>query len=352
MKEPKNNKMVLAALIGSILLVIVTLVSVAYLSGRDVAIEDTNAAVQNPVTTEPEDGLISLNFPSSIAQGAKYSVGMSYFGEVDTNDLPDWNISVCGKTRTFKDAQWVGFTQNFPNAGDCAVKVSVKSQGVTDVLNTKVYVHKISDNVTNNKILVRSEEGENSVVGVSNIGKAKKNYEDTQWKWSTIGDCSISGVQAFTLGLDSAAIIKKTATDGSACTVKYVGYSFYSTTAVKLVGQKRLTASELSSLSNEIKGDISVGSGLSELLMSEDSTDDGITGSVCGAMDNNQDGVLNIIDYVAFAGVYGRGRTVCADSSAEYGVCGAKDHDRDGKLDIADLMSLVGRYYPISSCSL
>jgi len=351
MKEPKNNKLVLAALIGSILLVIVTLVSVAYLSGRDVAIEDTSAAVQ----TEPveiNDGLISTSFPALIAQNAKYSVGMSYFGEVDTSDLPDWNISVCGKSRTFNDAQWVSFTQNFTKAGNCPVKVSVTSMGVTDGLDTKVYVHKISNNVTNNKIIVNSEEGKNSVVGVSNIGKAKKNYEDTQWKWSTIGDCSIPGVEGFTLGLDSAAIVKKTATDSSACTVKYVGYSFYSTTAVKLVGQKRLTASELSNLSSEINGDISVGSGLSELLMSEDSTDDEIVGSICGAMDTNNDGRMNIIDYAAFANVYGRGKTVCTDTSAEYGVCGAKDHDRDGRLDLTDLMSLVGRYYPISSCSL
>ncbi len=195
-------------------------------------------------------------------------------------------------------------------------------------------------------------EWSNSVVGVSNVGKAKRNYENTQWRWSTKGDCSIIGENGFTLGLDSVTMIRKSTSGDGTCTVKYTGYSFYSATVVKLVGQKKLSSGELESLSTATAEDASYEQTLSDFLMTEDSADDSVEGSICGAIDENQDGRLNIIDYVPFAQIYGRGGTICADTSIDYGVCGAKDYDSDGKLNINDLLSFVGRYVPSPTCAL
>ncbi len=80
-----------------------------------------------------------------------------------------------------------------------------------------------------------------------------------------------------------------------------------------------------------------------------------IAGSVCGRADSDNNGVFDIVDFVAFAAAYQDGNRSCDDRTVDYGLCGGRDVDRDGRLNIADFGGTNGfasRYFPKTSCSL
>lgn len=65
--------------------------------------------------------------------------------------------------------------------------------------------------------------------------------------------------------------------------------------------------------------------------------------TVCGLIDINNDGILNVIDLAGFQQLYGR---FCSDTPISYpvGNCGPKDTNNDGKIDVIDLNSFNARY--------
>jgi len=68
--------------------------------------------------------------------------------------------------------------------------------------------------------------------------------------------------------------------------------------------------------------------------------------SLCGGIDANSDGLLNIADLDSFVRVYG---VKCEDTSRVY-TCGKKDSDSDGDVDLIDLSNFAKRY-SIGKCT-
>ena len=79
-------------------------------------------------------------------------------------------------------------------------------------------------------------------------------------------------------------------------------------------------------------------------------------GTVCGKSDVTNDGMFTLVDFSAYAEMYGIGNRECTDTGIDYGVCGGRDVDRDGDLDLTDFggenIGFAQRYYPRTSCAL
>jgi len=113
MKEPKSKRFVLTALIGSILFTIITLVSVAYLAGRDVSNEDTSAAVDSG-DDEPINHLASIydvyeqEFGDITMHTQRYAkvgdlVNFNFYYDPSANfsqAKPKWEVELCGNKYT------------------------------------------------------------------------------------------------------------------------------------------------------------------------------------------------------------------------------------------------------------
>jgi len=64
--------------------------------------------------------------------------------------------------------------------------------------------------------------------------------------------------------------------------------------------------------------------------------------TICGPLDTNNDGKIDIIDFAHFAKVYGK---ACSDNASTYtNKCGATDSNNDGKVDIVDFSNLAKKY--------
>ena len=81
-----------------------------------------------------------------------------------------------------------------------------------------------------------------------------------------------------------------------------------------------------------------------------------VQGNICGKADSDNDGVFKLIDFAAYAIIYGSDENSCSDVNVDYGACGGRDVDRDGDLDLTDFggenIGFAQRYFPKSSCAL
>jgi hypothetical protein len=69
----------------------------------------------------------------------------------------------------------------------------------------------------------------------------------------------------------------------------------------------------------------------------------------CGPLDENDDGKLNLFDFIPFSKVY---QKQCKDNYPPTG-CGAKDSNADGKINIMDFMYFAKHYYTrVDSCKI
>ena len=140
MKEPKSKKMVLTALIGSILFVILALVSVAYLAGRDVSNENTSASVieEQEVASESaystligkvfatQNGNIWMTHKKYIAGGDNVMFTFAYNGDANLFlPAPTWELSICGLQMTVPDSWAVNQTVKVPRVKRCDIEVEV-----------------------------------------------------------------------------------------------------------------------------------------------------------------------------------------------------------------------------------
>ena len=161
MKEPINKKVVLTLLLGSIVFVIITLSSVAYLIGKDVSNQDTSAAVET--ASAFDDGDYSLKecainkgmaycVPKYAFANQKSSLIVSYFpsGFRDGNppQTPEWEITICKKkytsTENFKE-----YTFRFPTK-TCAITIKLLPGTELETVFSKEYT--ILSNIKNFKM--------------------------------------------------------------------------------------------------------------------------------------------------------------------------------------------------------
>ncbi len=69
---------------------------------------------------------------------------------------------------------------------------------------------------------------------------------------------------------------------------------------------------------------------------------------ICGAMDNDNNGTFNLVDFNAFSQIY---QGTCTNVSIIASTCGAQDTNQDRKINIIDFYSFTQRYRK-ASCSL
>lgn len=152
MKEPINKKVVLTVLLGSIVFVIITLSSVAYLIGKDVSNQDTSAAVGDLADTDVSpnassgdsnvecsyslpDRRIYVCVPMYVVNGQKYSMFVHYMRYVEDPLLPSWDIKI-GKERIRSKK----FSINIPfESGRNEFKITVKNTDFEGDIFEKTY---------------------------------------------------------------------------------------------------------------------------------------------------------------------------------------------------------------------
>lgn len=137
MKEPKNKKFVLFALVGSIVMVIIALSSVAYLVGRDVSNEDTSAAVEEgddePINLlasiydvyEQEFGDITMRTQRYASVGDLVNFNFHYDPSANLSQArPTWEVELCGDKYTGESSASF-FQEVIMPRGTCEVKVVI-----------------------------------------------------------------------------------------------------------------------------------------------------------------------------------------------------------------------------------
>lgn len=348
--EPKSLFIFLSVVFVSIVIIVGSLGY--YVGTREdfnlTNVEDSSAAVEYS-----NDGDIYANFPDKIAVGEVYPISLSYYGEYPQNDLPDWTVTICGKTRTKKNAQNLNINHKFAKAGNCPVKITVKAT-TNSTLNTTLKVYNIKNTHKNVNFY---EDGNSYVVnknnfsGISHIGVVNKNYVSTQWNWKASGVCRLVG-NTFDLRTDSVATFASG--QPGLCKLTYKTFVFYENFAVKVTGNKTytITSSSTSNSGADVDELLSYDTNLIEDDFAE--TNDSPPepdGDICGPIDEDGNGMINIYDFALFSLKYGKGGNSCLDGNVNYGVCGGKDVDTNGKLELYDFYSFVKRY-GLKSCTL
>lgn len=137
MKKPKNKKLVLFALVGSIVMVVIALSSVAYLFGKDVSNEDTSAAVEGgddePINHlasiydiyEQEFGDITMRTQRYASVGDLVNFNFHYDPSANLSQArPTWEVELCGDKYTGESSASF-FQEVIMPRGTCEVKVVI-----------------------------------------------------------------------------------------------------------------------------------------------------------------------------------------------------------------------------------
>lgn len=345
--EPKSLFVFISVVFVSVVIIVG---AIGFYIGNKSELDASNVQDASAATDSVNDGDIYFMYPDRIALGEIYPLSFSYYGEYPENDLPDWTITICGKTRTKKNAQSVSINHKFTKAGNCPVKVSVKATEDSS-LSTTLRVYNIKNNHKNVQFFEDGNDytvNNNLVVGISHTGVVNKTFITSQWEWKATGVCRL--VNNFDLGVDSIAVFSSS--QPGLCKVSYKTYVFYKNFAVKVTGNKNYTmvagTSNVQSFEDSLQYDTNL---IEDNFMETNESPPEPDGNICGPMDHNGDGILNIIDFYYFSLKYGRGNNVCLDGNTYYGVCGGKDVDTNGKLEINDFYSFVKRYR-LKSCTL
>lgn len=238
--EPKKVKVIISVIV---VLTVLVFSSIGYFVGKGTAdgsktslteIEDSSAAVYDSV----QKGNVYYSKPQYLPVNESFPLYFRYTGVSNSNELPDWKITFCGKITRFNDMQEVAVTRKFNSAGSCKITVVVNVNGKSESVVFSQKVLKVRKNV-DTEILTFGEAyvGEEKAVGVSLENKVDKGYKSFDWNWSVTGVCE--AVRNLSIQTDSVFVVLPQSE--GVCSFKLVAFVFYDTYAIRVEETKNLT---------------------------------------------------------------------------------------------------------------